>query len=129
MEASRSRRPLLASPYDYSYIDRMKAVRFVGTARNDLAAFPEAARRRAGYELFMLQVGREPASFKPLANIGPGVSEIRVRDETGAFRVIYAARFERAIYVLHAFQKKTRKAPQADIVLATKRYREIGGER
>ena len=106
----------------------MKAARFVGTARKDLAGFPESARRRAGYELFMVQVGREPADFKPMPSVGPGAYEIRVRDEAGAFRVIYVAKFEDAVYVLHAFQKKTRKTPRADIALAASRYKMIGEE-
>lgn len=107
----------------------MKVAYFVGTAREDLAAFPESARRRTGYELFMVQVGREPADFKPLPSVGPGAYEIRVRDEAGTFRVIYVAKFERAVYVLHAFQKKTRKTPQSDIELAARRYKLIGEER
>jgi phage-related protein len=107
----------------------MKAVHFVGTARKELAAFPESARRRAGYELFMVQVGREPADFKPMPSVGPGVYEIRVRAEAGTFRVIYVAKFENAVYVLHAFQKKTRKTPFADIELAARRYQMIGEER
>jgi len=106
----------------------VKAARFVGTAREDLAAFPEPARRRAGYELFMVQVGREPADFKPVPRVGPGAYEIRVRDEAGAFRVIYVAKFETAVYVLHAFQKKTRKTPRVDIEVAARRYRMIGEE-
>lgn len=48
----------------------MKALRFVGTARKDLAEFPESARRRAGHELFMVQAGREPVDFKPLRTVG-----------------------------------------------------------
>ena len=104
----------------------MKELRFVGTARQDLAGFPESARRRAGYELFMVQVGREPADFKPLPNVGPGTYEIRVRDEAGAFRVLYVAKFEHTVYVLHAFQKKTRKTSRADIELAARRYKLIG---
>ena len=104
----------------------MKEARFVGTAREDLAAFPESARRRAGYELFMVQVGREPADFKSLAAVGPGAYEIRVRDEAGVFRVVYVAKFEHAVYVLHAFQKKTRKTSRADIELAARRYKFIG---
>jgi phage-related protein len=60
--------------------------------------------------------------------VGPGAYEIRVRDEAGAFRVIYVAKFETAVYVLHAFQKKTRKTPRADIELAARRYRMIGEE-
>jgi phage-related protein len=104
----------------------MKATRFLGTARRDLAAFPELARRQAGYELFMVQVGREPADFKPLPIVGSGACEIRIRDAAGAFRVVYVAKFEEAVYVLHAFQKKTRKTSQADIELAMQRYRLIG---
>jgi phage-related protein len=104
----------------------MKLACFVGTAREDLAAFPESARRRAGYELFMVQVGREPADFKLMPSVGPGAYEIRVRDEAGTFRVIYVAKFEHTVYVLHAFQKKTRKTSQADIELAARRYKLIG---
>ena len=104
----------------------MKALCFVGTARKDLAEFPEPARRRAGHELFMVQAGREPADFKPLRTVGPGAYEIRVRDESGAFRVIYVARFEHAVYVLHAFQKKTQETAKADIDLAAQRHTLIG---
>ena len=106
----------------------MKATCFVGTAREDLAEFPESARRRAGYELFLVQVGREPAGFKPIPSVGPGAYEIRVRDEAGAFRVIYVAKFEHAIYVLHAFRKTTQKTAKADIDLAARRYRLIREE-
>jgi phage-related protein len=104
----------------------MKEARFVGTAREDLAAFPEGARRRAGYELFMVQAGREPADCKPLSVVGPGAYEIRVREDAGAFRVVYVAKFAHAGYVLHAFQKKTRKTSRADIELAARRYMLIG---
>ena len=101
----------------------MKAIRFLGTVRRDLAAFPELARRQAGYELFMVQVGR-----KPLPTVGSGAYEIRIRGAAGAFRVVYVAKFAEAVYVLHAFQKKTRKTSQADIKLAAERYRLIGGQ-
>jgi phage-related protein len=104
----------------------MKPTRFLGTARRDLAAVPDSARRQAGYDLFMVQAGREPADFKPLPTVGPGAYEIRIRDAAGAFRVVYVAKFEQAVYVLHAFQKKTRKTSPADLDLATKRYRLIG---
>jgi phage-related protein len=104
----------------------MKPIRFLGTSRRDLAAFPELARRKAGYDLFMVQVGREPADFKPLPTVGSGACEIRIRDAAGTFRVVYVAKFEEAVYVLHAFQKKTRKTSRADIELAVQRYRLIG---
>jgi phage-related protein len=106
----------------------MKAAHFVGTARKDLARFPEKARRRAGHELFMVQVGRTPSDFKPMPGVGDEVFEIRIRDEAGAFRVIYVAKFDDAVYVLHAFQKKTRETAKADIDLAARRYKLIAEE-
>lgn len=102
----------------------MKLARFIGTAREDLAGFPKAARVRAGHELFMVQVGRDPADWKPLPSVGLGACEIRTRDETGAYRVIYVAKFVSAVYVLHAFQKKSRKTELAEIRLARTRYRD-----
>ncbi len=71
----------------------------------------------------MAQVGRNPDDWKPMSTVGPGACEIRVRDEAGAFRVIYVARFADAVYVLHAFQKKTRKTSRMDVELARQRYR------
>jgi len=101
-----------------------KHVRFMGSAKGDLSAFPKSARIRAGHELFMVQIGRDPDDWKPMSTVGAGACEIRVRDETGAFRVIYIARFEDAVYVLHAFQKKSRKTSRSDLSLARQRYRD-----
>ena len=56
--------------------------------------------------------------------VGAGACEIRVREESGAYRVIYVARFEDAVYVLHAFQKKTQKTARSDLDLAKQRYRD-----
>jgi phage-related protein len=67
----------------------IKSVRFIGSAKDDLSAFPKSARARAGQDLFMVQVGRNPDDWKPMSTVGPGACEIRVRDEAGAFRVIY----------------------------------------
>ncbi len=102
----------------------MKRVRFVGSAKDDLSAFPKSARTRAGHELFMVQVGRDPDDWKPMPTVAPGACEIRVRDQTGAFRVIYVAKFEDAVYVLHAFQKKSRKTSRSGLELARQRYRD-----
>jgi phage-related protein len=102
----------------------MKPVRFMGSAKDDLSAFPRPVRIRAGHELFMGQVGRDPDDWKPMTSVGPGACEIRVRDRAGAFRVVYVANFEDAIYVLHAFQKTSRKTSRADLALAKQRYRE-----
>ena len=101
----------------------MKPVRFVGSAKHDLATFPKSVRTRAGHELFMVQVGRDPDNWKPIAHVGPGACEIRVRDPAGAYRVIYVAKFTDVVYVLHAFQKKSQKTARGDLDLAKQRYR------
>jgi len=102
-----------------------KLVEFVGRSREDLQAFPPAARYDAGRELFQVQLGGMPSSWKPMKSIGPGVSEIRIQDESGAYRVIYVAKFEEAIYVLHCFEKKSPKTSRADLELATARYKSL----
>ena len=102
-----------------------KPVEFRGSALDDLRAFPEAARREAGYQLDQVQHGRDPDDWKPMNTIGSGVREIRIRDAAGAFRVLYVAKFDDAVYVLHCFQKKTEKISKADVGIAAKRYREL----
>ena len=102
-----------------------KPVEFRGSALDDLRAFPAAARREAGYQLDRVQRGREPDDWKPMNAVGRGVREIRIRDATGAFRVLYVAKFDDAVYVLHCFQKKTQKTSKADLSLATQRYRDL----
>jgi len=96
----------------------------MGNSKQELSAFPDSARVRAGHELFMVQVGRDPDDWKPMPAVGVGACEIRVRDSTGQYRVIYAARFKTTIYVLNAFQKKSRKTAGKDLDLAKRRYRE-----
>jgi phage-related protein len=104
---------------------RLKPIEFLGNSRKALAAFPDEARRTAGFQLDGVQRGIEPDDWKPFRSIGLGVVELRVRDSAGAFRVIYVAKFEDAIYVLHAFQKKGRKTARLDIELARTRYVEL----
>ncbi|MBF0165842.1 MAG: type II toxin-antitoxin system RelE/ParE family toxin [Magnetococcales bacterium] len=104
----------------------MKELHFIDSARIDLAAFPDTARQKAGHELWRVQVGRMPSDWKPLPSVGAGAMEIRIHVD-GAWRVIYVDKFNDAIHVLHAFQKKTQKTRQTDIMLAARRYRQIGG--
>ena len=96
----------------------------MGTARIDLRGFPNEAREVAGYQLFQVQQGLDPADWKSMPTVGPGVREIRVHNQ-GEHRVIYVAKFEEAIYVLHAFEKKTQKSRRADVEVARRRFREI----
>jgi phage-related protein len=103
----------------------MKPIVFLGDSIARLRAFPDGPRRDAGFQLERVQRGSEPDNWKPIKTIGPGVCEIRVRDVTGAFRVIYVATFAEAIYVLHAFQKKTSRTAVRDVALAEARYQEL----
>jgi len=99
-----------------------KAVIWVGSSLADLSAQPTEARRLLGFELREVQHGRAPSDWKPMPSVGAGVVEIRVRTIEGAFRVLYVAKFAEAIYVLHAFQKKSRKTSALDLELARSRY-------
>jgi phage-related protein len=104
----------------------VKALKFVGSSLDDLRNFPDEARRAAGFELRAVQNGHEPSDWKPIQVIGPGVKEIRIH-VLGEWRVIYVAKFRDAVYVLHAFHKKTQKTSRRDIDLARQRYGQIGG--
>jgi phage-related protein len=106
-------------------MDTMKPVVFLGSSLNDLRAFPDRARHDAGFQLEQVQRGLDPDDWKPMRTIGAGVREIRVRDASGAFRVVYLATFADAVYVLHAFAKKTQHTAQRDLVLAQSRFREL----
>jgi phage-related protein len=103
----------------------MKPVSFAGTSLDAVRSFPDAARREAGFQIDRLQRGLDPDDWKPMKSIGPGVREIRVREQSGAYRVIYIATLIDAVYVLHAFQKKTRATPKRDLELATARFKEL----
>ena len=102
-----------------------KPIEFLGSSRRSLSVFPDEARRTAGFQLDRVQRGMEPNDWKPLPSVGPGAMELRVADSTGAFRVVYVAKFAEAVYVLHAFHKKSRKTPRLDVALARARYAEV----
>lgn len=103
----------------------LKPIEFRGNSLDDLRSFPQDARREAGLQLDRVQRGLQPDDWKPMKSVGPGVREIRLSDMDGIFRIIYVAKFEDAIFVLHCFQKKTQKTAQPDIDLAKERYKEL----
>jgi len=103
----------------------MKPVRFIGDTLVVIRNFPAGAKNKAGYQLERVQRGLDPQDWKPMRAIGAGVREIRVRDESGAFRVIYLAALRDAIFVLHAFQKKTQQTARGAIELAARRFRQL----
>lgn len=106
----------------------MKPVEWLGDSLARLREFPREAMREAGHELGRVQRGMEPKHWKPMPSIGAGVTELRIR-VGGAYRVIYVAKFAEAIYVLHAFQKKSQRTARLDIELARSRFRSLMNER
>lgn len=103
----------------------MKPVTFLGDSLEELRAFPQGPRRAAGMQLDKAQRGLMPDNWKPMKTVGPGACEIRVKDEAGIYRVIYIATFAEAVYVLHAFQKKTQKTAKSDLDLAKARLKDL----
>jgi phage-related protein len=97
---------------------------WVGDTREDVRAFPPAARRAAGYQLRRVQRGLMPTDWRPVPTVGAGVNEIRIH--TGReHRVLYVAKFVGAVHVLHAFEKKTRQIRDADVALARARFKAV----
>lgn len=101
-----------------------KPLQWLGSSRVDVRAFSNEARRLTGFQLRRVQQGLDPTDWKAMRSIGPGVREIRIH--TGVeHRVLYVARFEGAVYVLHAFEKRSTKTAKHDLDLAGHRYREL----
>lgn len=103
----------------------MKPVRFLGDSLKCLRDFPEDAKQDAGYQIDKVQRGEQPDDYKAMSSIGKGVEEIRIREDSGIYRVIYVARFAEAVYVLHAFQKKTEATAKRDVAVARERYAQM----
>jgi len=97
---------------------------WLGSSRRDLRMFPALARRLAGFQLRRVQQGLDPDDWKPMQAVGPGVREIRIHI-AGAHRVFYVAPRSEAIYVLHAFEKKTQKTSAHDLRIGLDRFRAL----
>ena len=102
-----------------------KEIRWVGSSYTDLLAFPKQPRREAGFQLGRVQAGPDPTDWKPFDEVGAGTREVRISDGTGIFRVMYVAKFDEAVYVLHCFQKKTQATSKQDKDIAAMRYRAV----
>ena len=88
-----------------------KALRWLGSSRGDVRAFPRVARRLAGFQLRRVQQGLAPVDWKAMPVVGPGVREIRIHTAL-EHRIMYAAKFADAVYVLHAFEKRSRRTSE-----------------
>ncbi len=102
-----------------------KPIEWRASSLDDLKHFPIEAIKHFGYELHLIQHGLEPNDFKYMNNLGSGVMELRKRLPDGAFRVVYVAKFERAIFVLHSFQKKTQQTSSQDTAIIRQRYNDL----
>ena len=116
------------TPYISSDIMNFKPLVWIGDSLKRVRDFAAGARKEIGFELWEVQQGKPPSDWKPMTPVGPGVRELRVFSEA-AYRVIYVATFAEAVYVLHAFEKKSRKAPRPDVELARIRFRALVQER
>ena len=105
----------------------LRAVVWMGNAKNNLRKFPEGARKLIGDELQLLQFGGMPKDTKPFKGVGSGVLEIAVRHDKEAYRTVVAVQLGQKLYVLHAFQKKSKRGietPKRDVELIKQRYKE-----
>ncbi|MEI5999218.1 type II toxin-antitoxin system RelE/ParE family toxin [Paraburkholderia bengalensis] len=102
-----------------------KEIRRVGSSYGDLIAFPDEARRQAGFQLVKIHAGLDPDNWKPFDTVGPARAKFASLKQEGAFRVMYVAKFVEAVYVLHGFQKKTQATSRHDRQIAEMRYRAI----
>lgn len=102
----------------------LKKTAWIGTALDDLRAFPKNVRQDIGHQLDRVQRGLRPTDSKPMTVVGPGAAEIRVQSEDGAYRVLYVAKFKDVIVILHCFNKKTQKTSARDLEIGRRRYEE-----
>jgi len=107
------------------YNETMKEIIFVNKSLESIKSFSIGAKRDTGHQLDRVQRGLEPNNWKPMTSIGTGAQEIRIKESDGIYRVIYVAKFKEAIYVLHAFNKKTQKTNKRDIDVAKEAYKQV----
>src|ERR1700686_2863828 len=106
----------------------MRAVRFMGDSREMLRELPDEVKSEIGFALERVQQGKMPVNAKPLKGMAPGVLEIVSDFKGDRFRAVYTVRFPRAIYVLHVFQKKSKRGiatPKREIDLVKRRLAQV----
>ena len=101
---------------------------WLGNSRETIRAFPDDVRKIAGFQLWRVKRGLDPNDWKPMPSVGLGVQEIRIHTGT-EHRVLYIAKFAEAVYVLHAFEKRTRRTPKEDLDVARQRLRLLINQR
>lgn len=106
---------------------RLRSLRWMASSRRDYRDFPRGVQEGFGFELYLAQTGQHPPSAKPLKGIGGGTAELVDDFDGDSYRAVYTVGFSEAVYVLHAFKKKSKrgiKTPQGDIELIKRRLRD-----
>lgn len=105
---------------------RKNTIWYLESLREEVRKWPKVVREDMGAQLNKVEFGGEPDDFKSMSAVGVGVNEIRVAEEGDQYRVIYVAKFDEAVYVLHVItKKKSQKTAVRDIAVAQKRYRQL----
>ena len=102
----------------------MKQITWLGNTYQSVKSYSGIVRQEIGYNLDKVQRGQDPHDWKPMISVGSGVKEIRIHEDK-EYRVLYVAKFEESIYILHSFIKKTEQTLKKDIELAKQRYIEM----
>jgi phage-related protein len=105
-----------------------KPLIWLGDSRETIRAFPDDVRKTAGFQLWRVQHGLEPNDWKPMPGVGLGVQEIRIHTRA-EHRVFYVAKFAEAVYVVHAFEKRTRRTPKDALDVARQHLRLLINQR
>ena len=103
------------------YTEQEADIAWEGDSREVISAFPDDVKQNLGFQLRMLQQGLQPSDFRSMSSIGKGVFELRDQDARSWYRVICLSRIRNTIHVLHCFEKKSRKTPLRDIIVARTR--------
>ncbi len=107
----------------------LRPLLWVASSKKDYRGFPARVQENLGFELFLAQTGQHPPSAKPLKGLGGGVVELVENFDGDTYRAIYTVRFAEAVYVLHAFKKKSKRGiatPKGDIDLVKRRLKDAG---
>jgi phage-related protein len=105
---------------------RKQTIWFLPSLRDEVRSWPSEVREEVGRQLNKVEYGRHPVDFKPLTTVGPGVYEIRHSDDGDQYRLLYVAKFQEAVYILHVItKKKSQKTPRHDINVARNRYQDL----
>ena len=109
----------------------MKKLTWLADSRSRVKSFPAGVQDDIGYALYAAQLGEMSTKAKPLHGLGGSVMEIAANEESGTYRAVYTVSIGDAIYVIHAFQKKSKagiETPKSEIELVQQRLKQLLSE-